>query len=244
VKSHLCILHLEDDNADAELLKVTLADGNLDSAITRVETRPEFEKALANGQFDLIISDYTLPGFDGLSALDMAVTKLPDTPFIFSSGTIGEERAIEALLRGATDYVLKDRPARLVSAIRRAVAGVEAANERRQAAERIREQAELLDRAQDAICLLGMDQTILYWNKSAERLYGWSAGEALNRNGLALLFQADPARLTAAQTCLGLSGEWRGDFQQNTKDGRTIVAESRWTLWCVVCMARPNPFSS
>ena len=230
MKGHLRILHLEDDHADAELLKVTLAGENLDSTITRVETRPEFEQALANGQFDLIISDYSLPGFDGLSALGMAAARLPDTPFIFSSGTIGEERAIEALLNGATDYVLKDRPARLMSAIRRAVADAETAQERRRAAERIREQAELLDRAQDAICLLGMDQTILFWNKSAERLYGWSAGEALGRNCRDLLFQGDPARPLAAQTHLNNAGEWRGEFEQTTRDGKKITVESRWTL--------------
>jgi signal transduction histidine kinase len=125
MKSPLHILHLEDDPDDAALVQSTLEIGGIACAITRVQNRDDFVAALERGGVDLILSDFTLPGFDGLSALKIARAKWPDIPSIFVSGTLGEERAIDALKSGATDYVLKDRLARLVLAARRAMKEVE-----------------------------------------------------------------------------------------------------------------------
>src|SRR5581483_2365843 len=193
VRRKLDILHLEDNPFDAEILQTQLKTEEPEAAITCVQTRREFESALGQGEYDLIISDYSIPGFDGLEALRMARRTQPATPFIFCSGTIGEERAVEALKEGATDYVIKDRPARLLPAIRRALEESAAARERVQAAEQIREQALLLDQAQDAICLLDMEHKILYWNRGAARLYGWGAREALGWSANELLFAHDRA---------------------------------------------------
>jgi signal transduction histidine kinase len=112
------ILHLEDDPNDSELLSMILADENIPSEVHRVETRKDFETALEAQRWSLVISDYSLPSFDGLKALSLTRERLGDMPFILFSGTIGEETAIECLKRGATDYVLKQRPARLVAAVR------------------------------------------------------------------------------------------------------------------------------
>lgn len=101
---------------------------------------------------------------------------------------------------------------------------------RKLAEERIREQAELLDHAQDAILVHDRHDTIIYWNKSAERLYGWSASEVIGRNALALLFKYAPPEYAEAQSKLQRTGEWRGEMHQVTKDGREIIVESRWTL--------------
>ncbi|MDQ2855171.1 MAG: PAS domain S-box protein [Acidobacteriota bacterium] len=101
---------------------------------------------------------------------------------------------------------------------------------RKRAEERIREQAELLDHAQDAILVRDLNDTILYWNKSAERLYGWSASEAIGRNALELMFKYVPLEYAEAQNQLTETGEWRGDMQQVTKDGREIIVDGRWTL--------------
>jgi diguanylate cyclase (GGDEF)-like protein/PAS domain S-box-containing protein len=130
----LRILHLEDDPSDAELISSWLQADQLDCDVQRVATQPEFESALDKGGLDLILSDYTLPGFDGMTALALARERRPDVPFLFVSGTIGEERAIEGLKQGATDFVIKDHVARLGPAVRRAL---EQARERaaRQAAE-------------------------------------------------------------------------------------------------------------
>ena len=125
MKSPLHILHLEDDPNDAELVLSTLEADGIPCATTRVETREEFVAALEHDGFDLILSDYSLPAFDGLSATAMAHTKWPNLPVIMVSGTLGEEQAVESLKSGATDYVLKTHLIRLVPAVRRAMQGVE-----------------------------------------------------------------------------------------------------------------------
>ncbi len=107
-----------------------------------METGAEYEEALSSFEPDLILSDYTLPGFDGTDALQIAQLRLPDTPFIFVSGTIGEERAIQALKHGAVDYVLKENRARLVPAIERALREAEDRDARRWAQRELEESEE------------------------------------------------------------------------------------------------------
>jgi PAS domain S-box-containing protein len=117
----LHILHVEDNTADAELAQDTLEMEGVACDVTRVETESTFLLALHKGGFDVILADYALPSFDGLSALRIARRQRPDLPFIFVSGTMGEEVAIEALKIGATDYVLKTRMSRLVPSVHRAL---------------------------------------------------------------------------------------------------------------------------
>jgi len=120
-KSRVCVLHLEDNESDHELIVTALAKGNLTCDFVRCVSREEFEGLLKSVVFDLILSDYTLPSYDGMAALSVAQKLQPDTPFIFVSGTIGEERAVESLKSGAVDYVLKDRLGGLVAAAKRAL---------------------------------------------------------------------------------------------------------------------------
>ena len=127
---------LEDDIADAELVKFALRGGGLAFSIDRVEAREDFLYELERQPPDLILSDYALPGFDGFTALNLAHERFPDIPFIFVTGTLGEEVAIETLKSGATDYVLKTRLSRLVPAVHRAM--------RKRAEERLRESHEQL----------------------------------------------------------------------------------------------------
>ena len=89
------ILHLEDIQDDAELILATLRRGAVACDVTRVETREGFEEALANNDWDIILADYSLPSFDGISALKLVVEKYPGLPFIFVTGCLGEERAVE-----------------------------------------------------------------------------------------------------------------------------------------------------
>ncbi len=123
------ILHLEDNATDAMLVRELLTDEWPDCQIDAVATRDAYLKELKAGGHDLILSDFTLAAFDGLSALKLALEHTPTTPFVFLSGTIGEERAIEAVRAGASDYVIKDRPTRLVPAIRQALARARAASD-------------------------------------------------------------------------------------------------------------------
>ena len=139
MKPPLHILHLEDDPNDAALVQSTLEAEGITCAITCVENRDEFVAALERGGIDLILSDYTLPAFDGMSALKIAQVKWPAIPLIFVSGTLGEERAIDSLKNGATDYVLKERLARLVPAVHRAMQEVKERVGRQQAEAKRRE---------------------------------------------------------------------------------------------------------
>ncbi len=125
MKSPLHILHLEDDPNDAALVQATLAADGITCATTCVSSRADFMAALERGGIDLILSDFTLPAFDGLSALKIAHDRWPDLPVIMVSGTLGEERAVDSLKSGATDYVLKECLARLAPAVRRAMQEVE-----------------------------------------------------------------------------------------------------------------------
>jgi signal transduction histidine kinase len=143
----LTVLLLEDSRLDAELTLDTLRDGGFDCLAERVETREEFTTAAERGGFDVILADYSLPSFDGLSALGIARETCPDIPFIFLSGAIGEELAIETLKSGATDYVLKQRMGRLIPSLRRALREAEDRRERKRAE---RELADLLIREQAA----------------------------------------------------------------------------------------------
>ena len=354
MKPPLRILHLEDDALDAELVRALLKKEMVDAELVQVETREQFVRALDAGGVDLIVSDYSLPSFDGPTALAIARDHRRNIPFILFSGTIGEEAAIESLRNGATDYILKQRPERLVASLRRALQEAEdrrlrqqaeeslrereeffrlisenvtdliavidlsgnwvynspsyqgilgdaeklrgtdsfeeihpedrerirrifretvanGAGQRaefrfllengdiryiesqgnvmrdksgrvihvitvsrdvtgsKQALEQIREQAALLDKAQDAICVTDMGQRILYWNRSAESLYGWSALETAGRRMDELLVK-NPDRCAEAMQSLIARGEWKGELHQITKGGAEINVESRWTL--------------
>ena len=188
----LRILDLEDDPLDAELVRESLAGGGISCEVTRVQTRDDFVAALAGGGFDLILSDYSLPSFDGLSALELAKEFAPEVPFILVSGAIGEERAIEALRSGATDYVLKQRLERLVPVVRRAMReagervrrrGAEEERERLLLQERAaREQTvSILESINDAFFTLDQEERFTYVNRSAERIWGRPREELLGK---------------------------------------------------------------
>jgi len=144
----LRILHVEDDPTDAELLRQMLEAEGIDCSIACVRTRDAFQASLNEGAFDLIVSDFTLPKFDGLSALRLARRQWPDKPFLFVSGTMGEEAAVESLRQGAADYVLKDRMSRLPAAVKRCMQDARARAERRRMEEQLRQREAEVLRAQ------------------------------------------------------------------------------------------------
>ncbi|MGD0063798.1 MAG: response regulator [Streptosporangiaceae bacterium] len=119
------ILILEDEAWDAELAQRLLTSAGFDLIAVVVDTRASFIEQLAAFRPDIILSDYHLPGFTGRDALMIAQEGYPDIPFIIWSGVLGDEAAVELIKQGATDYVLKDRPARLPTVILRALDEVE-----------------------------------------------------------------------------------------------------------------------
>jgi DNA-binding NtrC family response regulator len=144
----LRILSLEDDPNDAELIQEQLRSEHIACELSRVDTQAAFVAALEQGGIDLILADYTLPSFDGLSAVKLAMQLRPDVPFIFVSGTLGEEVAIEALKLGAADYVLKTRLARLAPAVVRALRAATEVAERKRAEKALRRSEAFLTEAQ------------------------------------------------------------------------------------------------
>jgi len=149
VTSPLRILMLEDSVQDAELIQELLEADDFVCEVTRVQTRAEFQTAVEGGGFDLVLADYQLPSFDGLSALKLTLSAHPDLPFIFVS-SFGEEIAIEALTSGATDYVLKTRLSRLVPSVQRALREARERAERKRAEEARLRILLLEDSVQDA----------------------------------------------------------------------------------------------
>lgn len=127
------ILLVEDSASDAALCKRQLQQAEIDCECTTVDSRDSFAQALDDFRPQLILSDFTLPGFSGLHALELTRAKWPELPFIFVSGTIGEDRAVEAMRMGATDYVMKNKLQRLAPVVRRALEEAEQRSSRRQA---------------------------------------------------------------------------------------------------------------
>ncbi|MBD2304295.1 response regulator [Chroococcidiopsis sp. FACHB-1243] len=172
----LKFLILEDSILDAELITALLAESEIECESIQVKTRSEFQAALERGGFDLILSDYSLPGFDGISALVMARQLCPDVPFIFVTATMGEEVAIETLKGGATDYVLKQRLERLIPAVERSLR--EAAERRARVvaeAELNRREEEfraLVENSPDIIARFDRDLRHLYVNPVVEKATG------------------------------------------------------------------------
>jgi PAS domain S-box-containing protein len=138
MKLPLRVLYLEDDIRDTELVQNTLAADGITSQIRRVETETDFLAALDEGGFEIILADYSLPGFEGLSALKIAHQRSPEVPFIFVSGTLGEDLAIDALKSGATDYVVKGGLRRLVPSLKRALREARERTERSHAEKALR----------------------------------------------------------------------------------------------------------
>lgn len=129
---------VEDDPADAALVENALHKDGLNFTVQRVETGEDYIRSLDHGAPDVILSDYALPSFDGYTALSIAQKKYPDVPFIFVTGTMGEEVAIETLKSGATDYVLKLRLSRLAPAVHRALREARERADRKQVMEQLR----------------------------------------------------------------------------------------------------------
>ena len=173
----LRILSVEDDPKDTELIQDLLETEGIVCEVTRVDTKAALLASLEQGEIDLILADYTLPSFDGISALKFAKKACPDVPFIFVSGTLGEEVAIEALKIGATDYVLKTGLSRLVPSVVRALREARERAERKQADEKLRRSEAYLTEAQRLSqtgsfgCKLSTGE--MFWSEETFRIYGY-----------------------------------------------------------------------
>jgi PAS domain S-box-containing protein len=185
------ILHLEDCRRDAEWIQDKLDDAGLVCEIVHVDNREKFEGIVSWDCFDLILCDYAIPGYDGFAAMQLARRAQPEVPVIFVSGTLGEEEAVLCLQMGATDYLLKHRLERFVSAVERALQNAGEKRKRRAAEAALRESQfhlrAVLDSAHEAIISTNGDGTIFSWNKAAERIFGYASEEVTGKSVQRLL---------------------------------------------------------
>ncbi len=235
----LRVLIAEDDANDAELILRELRRSGFEPEWRRVATESEFSANL-DPNIDIILSDYSMPQFSGLRALELVKERGLEVPFLLISATIGEETAVAAMRAGAADYVLKDRLGRLGQAVERAVQQRRLQEEGKRAEERLREQAEMLDRAHDAIIVRNFDDRLItFWNSGAERLYGWTANEAIGQPVDALIL-SNRQEIDSISTTLLSTGEFRGVLDEVTKDGRKLTVE----VWSsLICNADGTPRS-
>jgi PAS domain S-box-containing protein len=223
----LAVLLVEDDEDDFFITRSLLARAaSIDCDLTWARSYDEGLTHILTGRYDAALVDYRLGARDGLELLREATEQGCRTPIILLTGQGDLEVDLSAMSAGAADYLSKaqiDAPL-LERSIRYA-------RERQQAEQRIREQAALLDKARDAIMAFDLDERVVYWNKSAERLTGWTAREMEGRRAADRLYAADQqARLDEAHATMRAAGEWTGELKQRTKGGDTLTVESRWTL--------------
>ncbi len=228
------ILHLEDEVLYHEIVKATLRKANFRSEIELVETREEFTSSLTSFTPDIIIADYALPTFSGMEALAIARSTLPEVPFIFLSGALGEENAIEMLRLGATDYVLKDRLVRLVPAIQRALREAETERERTRAEEALRESEsrfrELFARLNDIVIVYLLDDDripgkIVEVNPRAAEMLGYPPEELTGMERLSLSPPENHGRILAAIREAKEKTTARYESSFITRDGRILPCE-------------------
>jgi PAS domain S-box-containing protein len=219
------ILHLEDDPADAELVRATLEGAGIACQTTRVETGGEFRQALAEGGYDTILADYRLPAYDGVSALQLTRELRPDVPFIFVSGAMGEDAAIEALTGGATDYVLKHKLSRVVPAVKRALREAENARERKRAEANIALRNFALDNVQESAFLIGEDARLYYVNEGACRTLGYTREELLGMRVADIAPDFPAERWARHWNELKSRRSLTFEGRHRTKDGRVLPVE-------------------
>src|SRR5215467_692072 len=185
---------IEDEERDATLVEHALKDGGFEFSFKRVDSEPAFVKALEKFKPSVILSDHGLPAFDGFSALSIAQDNAPDVPFIFVTGSLGEEMAIKALKNGATDFVLKHRLPTLPPAVHRALRQTEFRIQRRQAEEALLTSEEryrsLVELSPDAL-FVETDGKIVFINSAAVRLFGVAEAADLIGAPIQDLFHAD-----------------------------------------------------
>jgi PAS domain S-box-containing protein len=189
MQNPLNILHLEDNRLDADLIRDTLSAQGIIANISPLQTEEEFRSSLQNGNVDLILADYFLPGFDGMTALAIARENRPELPFIFVSATIGEENVIAGLKGGATDYVFKYRLQRLGLSVSQALIEAEETKrnrlngdtDRRQALEDLRESEQrlqtVIENLSEGLVISDLNGQLLHWNKAALEVHGFSSTE-------------------------------------------------------------------
>lgn len=226
------ILLLEDSRIDAELVRERLRDSGLRFQLEIAASRREFEGVVRTKQFDLILADHTLPDYDGRAALQLVRSLHLDTPFIFVSGTLGEELAVDMLKMGANDYVLKQRMDRLLPAVRDAVKLVEERRDKRRIESELKivEQRyrQLVEDAPDGIFIADSEGALLDVNRSGCEMLGRCREQLLGQSATDLLRRSEIPRFEQLRAQMGDSGGLHsGEWELRHADGSFLPVEVR-----------------
>ena len=244
------ILNLEDSPIDADLVARELKRANLNFHTTRVDSEAAFREAVLSLDPDVILADYNLPGFDGIGALKIARNMVPETPFIFVSGSIGEERATEALREGATDYVIKDRLSRLPSAVARAIEEKKERRMRRSAQDALVRSDERFHHAARATLEVIWDWDLttnrIFYNEALATVWGYSLPEAsVDLEWWASRIHPDDRQpiLDSVKAAIDTDERWSGEYRFQRADGTygyvldraVIIRDPRGTAHRMIC---------
>jgi PAS domain S-box-containing protein len=223
----LRVLLIEDSEDDALLMTEALADGGFEAESRRVDTVDGLIKAIVEGPWDVVISDYSLPGFDGIAALRRIRERDSDVPFILVSGAVGEEFIVEAMRAGAQDFVSKEHLVRLAPAVARELRDAETRRERRQAEQNLLESERrfrsVLENSLDAVYRRDLQRDRYdYISPVIESIVGFSTDE-MNAMGqsdvLARVHPDDVSELTAGLEEASRSGRGKLEYRVRGKDG-------------------------
>ena len=220
------VLLIDDDEDDYILTRDWLNEFQVAGCeLSWIDNYQAAQNVIIQNQHDIYLVDYRLGIHSGLELLRQAVAKGCSSPIILLTGQGDREIDIEAMKAGAADYLEKSQLTAplLERSIRYAL-------ERKQTEQKILQQAALLDIATDAIFVHDVDDPVLFWNKAAERLYGWTKAEAIGRKTQELWHEKNEQLLKLAFNYLMQNGSWEGELHQTTKSGKDIIVESRWTL--------------
>ncbi len=222
----LNILIVEDSEEDALLLLMELRRSGYEPSAARVETREAMTEALRSRQWDVVISDYVMPRFGGIEALNVLKASGLDLPFIIVSGNIGEDIAVEAMKAGAHDYILKGNLTRLVAAVEREIREAVVRRERKRAEEERIRLAAAVESASDAVVITDPRGIIRYVNPAFEKITGYSRQEIDGRE-IGIL----DGNASSDLFCLGMTaatrlrGGWNGRLTAKRKDGSLYEEE-------------------
>ncbi|WP_375507135.1 response regulator [uncultured Nostoc sp.] len=224
--SPIKVLFIDDDEDDYILTRYWLSEFQVANCeLEWVNNYEEARNAIARYQHDIYLVDYRLGPDSGLELLREAIANGCCSPIILLTGQGDWEIDIEAMKAGAADYLEKSQLT--APLLERSILY---AIERKQTEQKIREQAALLDVATDAIFVCDLDEKILFWNKAAESLYSWKKEEAINKKTRELLHEKHVSQVEKALSIMMKNGSWEGELHQQTKSGKEIIVESRWTL--------------
>src|SRR5262245_50840267 len=226
----LQIVHLEENDADAATIAAELKNAGIESRLVRVSNEAELLRELERGPVDIVLADADEFGSEGWRALTSARKKQPQIPFIYISHSASDRQIADALQAGATDFILKQHLPKLAPCIRRTIETRRMQRALQRARAELTRNAKLLDLANDAIVISNPAGKISYWNRGAERLYGWAREEVTGRDVHQLLQSGPPEKLAEVMETLQEKQHWEGEIEQVRRDGVRIVASSGWTL--------------